>query len=193
MNSNKTGILLQSLRKERHFTQQDLADKLGLTFQAVSKWERGENLPDSYTLIELAKLYNCTVDEILHGELIVVDNYVSYTKRNFLLIISIVLFIVSGIPYLILSDVNKNFAITLTLLIVGAAVGIITYVGLKYGNTFSKKQSTTSLKEDKYGKIVYPICVYIFLMTGLIWGLFYINWTVFILGYIVVQILSRNE
>lgn len=193
MKENKTGKLLQSLRKERKFTQQDLADKLDVTFQAVSKWERGENLPDSFILMELAKLYNCTVDEILHGELVQSEEQVSYKLRNALIIVSILLFMLSAVPYLLIADTNSTLAIIILLAVVALAVGLMTYVGLKYSHTFTKRRSNTSAKQEKYGKIVYPICVYIFLMTGILWGLFYINWTIFILGYVVVLILSGKE
>ena len=69
MNAIKTSDLLVKLRKERGITQVVLSEELGVTFQAVSKWERGENLPDSDLLLKLAKFYGITVDEILRGEL----------------------------------------------------------------------------------------------------------------------------
>ncbi len=56
---------LQSLRKEHGYSQEQLADELGVTRQAVSKWERGEASPDTYNLIALAKLYNTSLDGLL--------------------------------------------------------------------------------------------------------------------------------
>ncbi len=53
------------LRKERGLSQEELADKLSVSRQAVSKWERGEALPDTDNLIRLAKLYNVSIDEIV--------------------------------------------------------------------------------------------------------------------------------
>lgn len=63
--SIKTGARLAQLRKENGYSQEALAEKLGLSRQAVSKWERGESSPDTDTLIELAKLYSVSLDELI--------------------------------------------------------------------------------------------------------------------------------
>ena len=52
---------LQKLRKENGYSQEELADKLGISRQAVSKWERAESSPDTDNLIILARLYNMTI------------------------------------------------------------------------------------------------------------------------------------
>ena len=59
---------LVKLRKQNGFSQEELADKLGLSRQAVSKWERAEASPDTDNLICLAKLYNVSLDELLSTE-----------------------------------------------------------------------------------------------------------------------------
>ena len=56
---------LGKLRKEHGYSQEQLADELGVSRQAVSKWERGEASPDTDNLIALAKLYNISVDDLL--------------------------------------------------------------------------------------------------------------------------------
>ena len=56
---------LVELRKKNGLSQEELADKLGLSRQAVSKWERAESSPDTDNLICLAKLYNVSLDELL--------------------------------------------------------------------------------------------------------------------------------
>ena len=56
---------LQSLRKAKGYSQEELADKLGLSRQAISKWERAESAPDTDNLISLAKLYGMSIDELL--------------------------------------------------------------------------------------------------------------------------------
>ena len=56
---------LQKLRKENGYSQEELADKLGISRQAVSKWERAESSPDTDNLIVLARLYNISLDELL--------------------------------------------------------------------------------------------------------------------------------
>ena len=59
---------LCKLRKEHGYSQEQLADMLGVSRQAVSKWERGETSPDTDNLIALAKLYNTSLDGLLYGE-----------------------------------------------------------------------------------------------------------------------------
>lgn len=56
------GKNIQYLRKESNMTQQALADKLNYTPKAVSKWERGESMPEIEVLAAIASLYNVTVD-----------------------------------------------------------------------------------------------------------------------------------
>lgn len=56
---------LAELRRERGFSQESLAEQLGLSRQAVSKWERAESAPDMGNLIALADLYDVTLDELL--------------------------------------------------------------------------------------------------------------------------------
>lgn len=56
---------LYELRKKNSFSQEELADKIGVSRQAVSKWERAEASPDTDNLILLAKLYNVSLDELL--------------------------------------------------------------------------------------------------------------------------------
>ena len=56
---------LQKLRKEKGYSQEQLAEALGISRQAVSKWERAESSPDTDNLICLAKLYGISLDELL--------------------------------------------------------------------------------------------------------------------------------
>lgn len=59
---------LVELRKKNGLSQEELADKLGLSRQAVSKWERAESSPDTDNLICLAKLYNVSLDDLLNTD-----------------------------------------------------------------------------------------------------------------------------
>ena len=62
------GIRISNLRKAAQLTQTELADRLGISFQAVSNWERGLSMPDISKLAELASLLNVTVDALLGGQ-----------------------------------------------------------------------------------------------------------------------------
>ena len=60
------GENLQYLRKRFHFSQEDVAERIGVSRQAVAKWESGETVPDLPNSIALAKLYDVTLDDLVH-------------------------------------------------------------------------------------------------------------------------------
>ena len=68
MNPNKIGKFIFKLRTENHLSQYQLADKIPISRQAVSKWERGQTIPDSSTLIRLSEIFDVTINELLNGE-----------------------------------------------------------------------------------------------------------------------------
>lgn len=63
----RIGAYISKLRKDQDWTQLELADQLNVSHQAVSKWERGESLPDIGTLPQVARLFGRTVDDILNA------------------------------------------------------------------------------------------------------------------------------
>ena len=63
-----TGEKLSKLRKENNYTQEALAEKIGVSRQAISKWESDGAFPETDKLIMLAKLYNCSIDYLLRNE-----------------------------------------------------------------------------------------------------------------------------
>ena len=63
----KVGRSISQKRKEHNMTQMQLADALGISFQAVSNWERGNSMPDISKLPELAELFGCSIEELLGG------------------------------------------------------------------------------------------------------------------------------
>ncbi len=65
MNVNMISRYLQFLRKSHDYTQEDLARRLDISRQAVSKWETGTTIPDLDILLKLSKLYDVTINDIL--------------------------------------------------------------------------------------------------------------------------------
>lgn len=68
MDMMKIGVFLQNLRKDKNFTQQELADCFHVSSKTVSKWECGKALPEIPLLKEISEFYSVSVDEILNGE-----------------------------------------------------------------------------------------------------------------------------
>ncbi len=90
MNSEKVGKFIKKLRKDNNLTQKDLAEKYGITYQAVSKWENGINLPDTSLIRQMSKDFNISVDDILDGEPLLKNK----NKRRNVLVISVILIII---------------------------------------------------------------------------------------------------
>lgn len=69
MNTILIANYLQFLRKKSHLTQDELADELNISRQAVSKWETGTALPDLDSLLRLSKRYNITINDLLEPKI----------------------------------------------------------------------------------------------------------------------------
>ena len=74
MNQIKIGKFIAECRKRQGLTQIQLAEKLNITDKAVSKWERGMAMPDSSIMLELCDILDITVNELLSGEKISMEN-----------------------------------------------------------------------------------------------------------------------
>ena len=70
MDQIKIGKFIKERRKEKKITQDDLADKLGVTNRAISKWENGNCMPDSGLIPELCKLLGITINDLFHGKVV---------------------------------------------------------------------------------------------------------------------------
>ena len=82
MNQIETGKFIAACRKEKGMTQAQLAEKLNITDRAVSKWETGKSMPDSSIMLELCNILGVTVNELLSGERIEVNNYEEKASEN---------------------------------------------------------------------------------------------------------------
>ena len=82
MNQIDTGKFIASCRKEKGLTQAQLAEKLNITDRAVSKWETGKCMPDSSIMLELCNILDVTVNELLSGERIEMNNYEEKVSEN---------------------------------------------------------------------------------------------------------------
>lgn len=120
MDQNKIGNYIKKLRLKNNLSQSDLAKKLSVTNQAISKWENGRGIPDVEMLKQLSVIFNVNVDDILNGEEQLPKKN---TKKQVLLVLGIIIFIIIFIVLIahitpkdnfkfnsIASD-NNNFAI----------------------------------------------------------------------------------
>lgn len=176
---------LVELRKKNGYSQEELAEKLGLSRQAVSKWERAESSPDTDNLIVLARLYNVSLDDLLStsasNEEIKEDNIlkesidtkaneeVSMTKKQ-ITIVSVVtsaIIFIGLIIYIILGfNFERVWIWGWSLMLMGPFAGSILEAVFK--------------KHPKY--VALPLlCVFIYMVCGVYLSAWHIAWVVFLL------------
>ncbi len=182
MKENKVAELLISLRKSQGYTQSALADKLGVSFQAVSKWERGENLPDAFTIVELANIYEITVDEILKGQLNKIElSPKSDRRRGIIMGISIIMIMIAPISIFVFGVDRWRFYVPIIIIVTAISVFAMIYANLTSERI--AKYSEVTKEQKRKEEIIYAVCAGIFMILGLAFNLFHIAWVVFIFGY----------
>lgn len=84
MNQEKIGKFIALMRKEQNLTQKQLAELLGITDKSISKWETGRSMPDNALLLELCSVLKISVNELLSGERLSLENYDGRAEENML-------------------------------------------------------------------------------------------------------------
>lgn len=84
MNQVKIGKFIAECRKKNHLTQMQLAEKLNITDRAVSKWENGKAMPDSSIMLDLCNELKISVNDLLSGEVVTMDNYNEKLEKHLL-------------------------------------------------------------------------------------------------------------
>lgn len=82
MDQVKIGAFIADRRKQANLTQMQLAEKLNITDRAVSKWETGKSLPDSSIMLTLCSILSITVNDLLSGEVVTMENYNKELENN---------------------------------------------------------------------------------------------------------------
>lgn len=82
MNQEAIGKFISACRKDKGLTQMQLAEKLNITNRAVSKWETGKSVPDASIMLDLCAVLGISVNELLSGERIAVENYQKRAEEN---------------------------------------------------------------------------------------------------------------
>ena len=98
MDQNKSGKFIAQLRKEKNMTQEQLAEKIGVSINAVSKWERGLSFPDVSLYKKLCKELDINIEELINGEKD--KNKIKKNSKKLLIILSILfMIIIFGLIY----------------------------------------------------------------------------------------------
>ena len=206
---NNISETIKALRRKNDMSQEQLAESLFVSRQAISKWERGEAMPDIENLASLSQLFGVTVDDLITGNNILdglssTSKYdysesesiqrrkIKYqhirTKADVMMIIAIMMYIISPFLFNIFPDTDNvilGFGLTVTV-----ATGLIIYsgsvrsqykdlVGASNQETEENIKYTSSLA-NKISGIASMLATIIFLFLGFFYGLWHPGWIVFL-------------
>ena len=148
MDQIKIGKFIAECRKKNNLTQMQLAEKLNITDRAISKWENGKGMPDSSIMLDLCNELKISVNELLSGEVIQMENYNEKLEQNLIdmvkqkeqsdikmLRLEIVVGYISSITFLILIFVASYVEMQNWIKILLIAFGIITFAVGMYNCT----------------------------------------------------------
>ena len=143
MDQNKVGNLIKELRKKSGLTQEKFATKYGVTYQAVSKWENGKNIPDIALLKEICNDYDININDLLDGRV----NSKKNNKKQIIIISSIVSFlVVLGVILLIIfhddSFTFKTLTSNCSNFEISGSIAYIDYCGGSDDNLYTKIECT---------------------------------------------------
>lgn len=187
------GERLLELRKAKHLSQEEVAEKINVTRQSVSKWETDQSLPDFDKIIPLCNLYGISSDELLTGNKNEsVDNESDNSanikdvasikeKRAKGIALGVFLYFAAIVSIMVLIPVfgvNPTLSVGIFLLICGAATGSIVYTCINY--SYTKKLSTEEKKEkklrDQIENVVSVFVLIIYLFISFTTGAWHITW-----------------
>ena len=140
MNQQKIGNFIKEKRKEKNLTQDELASKLGVSNRTISKWENGHGLPDYSLILELCKVLDMSINELLSGEEVKEENYRTMLEEN----------IIKAIDYNNKKRNKKNIVITIfvvLIIILGLTIFYKNYLVSFYTDDATKIISNISEKE----------------------------------------------
>lgn len=103
MEEQNFGKLLKEIRRKNHLTQKDLAEKYHVTYQAVSKWERGLNLPDSSLIRQISNDFHISLEDLYDGKLR------KKSLKKYILLFLILFFIFIGIFFFLKKQTDFEF------------------------------------------------------------------------------------
>ena len=197
------GERLMNLRKEKHLSQEEVANILNVTRQTVSKWELDQSLPDFDKIMPLCKLYEISSDELLTGnktdkEVVEYEEEDEEEKSNKEkraggLFVGI-LFYVVAIAWIMTSVAALRFNAVISaaifLIICGLATCIIVYTQIVY----KKKPTKKEVEEKKLYKQIDDICavstLIVYLVISFVTHAWHVTWIIWIVYALITKIIK---
>ena len=123
MDQVKIGKFISSLRKEKGYTQEQLAEKLNVSNKSISRWENGNTMPDLSLIPKLCEILGISINELLSGERIESDEYQKRFEENIIINMDLL--------KKKISNFTKKFILIVLSLFILLVIGIFVFIGYK--------------------------------------------------------------
>ncbi len=200
------GEKLYELRKEKNLSQEEVADKLNVTRQTISKWETNQSTPDFDKIVPICELFEISTEELLTGKkqdenaTSIVRDYQKeeekeISKEEFkrksaeVVSTSVFLYILSIVAIIVLSEINDILAVSVFFIMIAFATSRL-IKNYMYAPKFEKTKKEKKEKEiiRNINGIISTICLVIYFIVSFATMAWYITWVIFIISGIITQI-----
>ena len=183
---------LLNLRKKYGMSQEEVANKLNVSRQTISKWETGESKPDIDKIMPICELYKITPDELLTGNRSNTEPITNNKKKNaFVISISVLIYFIA-VVWIIITDstdvINENIAAGIFLLLCAIPTCILIYHFVSNDNNEKQIINIEDQKYKKIDNILSIITLIIYLLISFITSCWHITWIIWIVYVIVCEI-----
>lgn len=195
------GERLYELRRKKNLSQEEMAEKLGVSRQTISKWETNQSQPDFDKIIPICQLYDISSEELLTGKKAIKDSgEIKENKRKTALVISLSVFlyflaliwvtIAEPLPF-----IGENLVGSIFLLIcaIPTCLLIFYFVSLSKNHKEEKKVNEAYKKYDELVSIFFTIIYLIMSFVTKAWHLTWILWVVYALVIEIIHILLKMK
>jgi len=196
------GENLLNLRKEKHLSQEEVAEKLGVTRQTISKWETDMSTPDFDKIMPLCELYEITADELLTGEEVTKEpktekeTLIDKRKKATGIALGVLFYFISIIWIMVTIPVfNMNPIVSSGVFLGFCGIGtyIIIYTNMAYGNSKKRKEEQEE-KEPKVFKqiktIIDMVTLLIYLYISFVTFAWHITWILWVVAALIEEIIK---
>ncbi len=192
------GDMILKLRKEKGLSQEEVAEKLNVTRQTVSKWETGESKPDFDKIIPLCDLFSITTEELLRGKKLeeikeekVPKKDIKKERAKVLSICTFLYFLsISWIIFMeSLNIIESEYVVCGFLLICAASTSILIYHFVSTKKEMEKEERKKDEKEKEIDGIIALIFTFLYLYLSFTTMMWHITWLIWIVYSIVIKII----
>ena len=196
------GERLYELRKDKKLSQEEVADKLNVTRQTVSKWETDESKPDFDKIVPICELFEISSEELLTGKkeektengVATKENKELKKKRATFISVSILLYFIAIIWIIIAEEtfhLDSGLMVGVFLLICGISTVLLVYQGITLYNVTARneKKEKKDKKLDSIISLTATIFCFVYLLVSFITMAWHLTWLIWILFAVVKQII----